>query len=64
MFCQKIRIGLAMNTDEYVPKMIPHTSANENPFNTSPPKIHSDNAVINVRPLVRTVRLSVWLTLY
>jgi len=29
--CQKSTIGLATNTDEYVPMMIPITSAKENP---------------------------------
>ena len=52
-----------MKIDEYVPTMIPTTSANANPFSTGPPKIHSDNAVSNVRPDVRIVRLSVWLML-
>lgn len=33
-FRQKIRIGLAMKIDEYVPTMIPHTSANEKPCST------------------------------
>ena len=32
--CQKIKIGLAMKIEEYVPTMIPTTSANANPFNT------------------------------
>ena len=52
-----------MKTDEYVPKMIPITRANEKPFNTWPPTKYHDNAVNNVKPLVRTVRLSVWFTL-
>jgi hypothetical protein len=56
---QKIKIGLAMKIDEYVPTMIPTTSANENPLNTCPPNKKSDKAVNNVNPDVRTVRLSV-----
>ena len=38
---------------------MPHTSAKENPFSTSPPNNHSDKAVSSVRPLVSTVRLKV-----
>ena len=34
-----------MKTDEYVPTIIPITSANENPFSTWPPNNHSDSAV-------------------
>jgi hypothetical protein len=57
--CQNTRIGLAMNTDEYVPTIIPITRANAKPLSTSPPKIHNDSAVNSVRPLVSTVRLNV-----
>ncbi len=45
--------------DEYVPTIIPQTSANENPFNTCPPKKNKDSAVSRVKPLVRMVRLNV-----
>ena len=48
-----------MNTDEYVPKIMPITKANENPFSTWPPNRNRDSAVNNVRPLVNTVRLKV-----
>src|SRR5205823_2383904 len=61
--CQKIRIGLAINIDEYVPTMMPTTSAKENPLRTCPPKRYSDTAVRNVSPDVKMVRLNVWLTL-
>ena len=43
--------------------MIPTTSANEKPFSTEPPNSHKDRAVSSVKPLVRMVRLSVWLML-
>src|SRR6185312_12981157 len=62
-FFPKIRIGLAMKIDEYVPIIMPITSAYENPFSTWPPKRYRDNAVSSVRPEVNTVRLNVWLML-
>ena len=57
--CQNYRIGPATKIEEYVPTIIPTTRANANPSRTGPPKIHKDNAVRNVRPEVKTVRLNV-----
>src|SRR5258708_67754 len=57
--CQNRTIGLAMNTDEYVPMMMPTTSANENPCSTAPPNRNRAITVRNVRPDVMMVRLSV-----
>src|SRR5439155_7439472 len=57
--CQNRTIGLAINTDEYVPMMMPTTSANENPCSTAPPKRNSAITVRNVRPDVMMVRLRV-----
>jgi hypothetical protein len=61
--CQNTRIGLATKIEEYVPTVIPITKAKEKPLNTSPPKKNSESAVSRVRPLVKMVRLRVWLTL-
>jgi hypothetical protein len=58
-FCQKTRIGLAINIDEYVPTIIPTTNANENPLSTCPPNKNREMAVKKVSPEVSTVRLSV-----
>ena len=55
-------MGLATNTEEYVPIMIPQTSANENPPSTGPPQMNRAITVRNVRPEVMTVRLNVWFT--
>src|ERR1700744_3071912 len=57
--CQKTTIGLATNTEEYVPTRIPRTSANEKPCSTGPPNKNKATAVRKVRPEVITVRLSV-----
>src|SRR6266849_9447483 len=57
--CQNRTIGLATNTDEYVPMIMPTTSANENPCSTAPPNRNSAMTVRNVRPDVMMVRLRV-----
>ena len=61
--CQNNTIGLATKTEEYVPTVIPQTSANEKACSTGPPQMKSATTVRNVRPDVITVRLSVWLML-
>src|SRR5216683_2921326 len=48
--CQNRTIGLATNTDEYVPIRMPTTSASENPCNTSPPNRKSAITVRKVSP--------------
>src|ERR1035438_6704537 len=52
-----------MNTEEYVPTVMPQTRANENVCNTGPPQINRATTVRNVRPADIMVRLSVWFTL-
>src|SRR5262249_31614161 len=57
--CQNRTIGLATNTDEYVPIRIPTTSAKENPCNTAPTNRYSAITVRKVKPDVMMVRLRV-----
>jgi len=48
----KLRTGVAINIDEYVPIITPKIKANENPFRTSPPNkkiaIKAKRVVIDV----------------
>src|SRR5258708_5191680 len=48
--CQNNTIGLATKTEEYVPIIIPTTSANENPCRTGPPNRNRAITVTKVRP--------------
>src|SRR5579862_1176798 len=57
--CQNRTIGLATNTDEYVPIRIPTTSAKENPCSTGPPNRKRAITVRKVSPEVMMVRLRV-----
>ena len=54
-------IGLAMATEEYVPKTMPIRSASEKPRSTSPPKSTRESTERKTRPEVMIVRESVWL---
>jgi len=57
--CQNKTIGLAINTEEYVPTRMPQTKANENECKTGPPQMNRAITVRNVRPEVMIVRLRV-----
>src|SRR5258708_24270905 len=57
--CQNKTIGLAIKTDEYVPMLMPTTSAHRNACSTAPPNGNRAITVRNVRPEVMIVRLSV-----
>ncbi len=48
--CQNSKIGPATKIEEYVPTIIPTTSAKANPSSTGPPKSHKANAVKMLDP--------------
>ena len=54
-------MGVAINSEEYVPMTIPTSNAKENPFNTSPPNKKRIRTTINVVAEVISVLLRVLL---